>query len=297
MLYIAPETLLNETLLVYLFEKCLISQIVLDESHCCVEASQDFRPKYKQLGILRDYFPDIPYTALTATANESDINEIAEILQLKENYNKFIHNLDRSNISYHVIKKTNETEQLERLLKSYPKNTCGLIYCNTKDKCQQVSNHINKLGYKSEFFYSTISKKEKRRIQEAFLKNEIDIVVATTAFGTGINKPNVRFVINSDIPSGMNDLVQQLGRGGRDGLPTDGYVFYSGQDVTKLKFILRQSITSPSRLNQAYRKLDLVVNYCRETQICRRQMLLHHYGQPMKVAFCDNCDICKRLKK
>ena len=176
-----------------------------------------------------------------------------------------------------------------------PKRSAGLIYCNTKEKCKIISEYLNKNGFKTDYFYSTVSKKEKKRIQDSFLNNEIDIVVATTAFGTGINKPNVRFVINIDIPSGMNDLLQQGGRAGRDGLPSNVYTFFSPLDVNKLQFILRMSVSSPIRLQKAYNKLNLVVNYCKDMDTCRRQLLLKQYGQEYPQD-CGQCDNCKRMR-
>lgn len=212
LLYVAPETLLNEDLLCFLSCDCNVVHIVIDEAHAMVESSQDFRPKYKQLGILKEYFIDTPFTALTATASVDDIAEVKDLLGFKDNFNRFIHDLDRPNLTWNVMRKTDEISQLLSIITRFPKGSSGLIYCNTKDKCKVISEYLNRNGYKSDYFYSTVSKKEKKRIQDAFLNNEIDIIVATSAFGTGINKSNVRFVLNLDTPSGISDLLQQVGR-------------------------------------------------------------------------------------
>lgn len=295
LLYVAPETLLNEELLCFLSCEASISHIVIDEAHAMVESSQDFRPKYKELGILKEYFPEIPFTTLTATASPEDIQEVVDMLDFSPEYDKYFHNLDRPNLTWNVLRKTDEITQLMSLLTRYKKGSAGLIYCNTKEKCKTVSEYLNRNGYKSEYFYSTVSKKEKKRIQDAFLNNEVDIIVATSAFGTGINKPNVRFVINLDVPSGMNDLLQQGGRAGRDGLASHIFTIYSPVDVNKLKYILRMSISSPVRLTKAYAKLQKIIDHCTDKKTCRRVLLLNHYGQTYGKDDCGSCDNCLRM--
>ena len=172
----------------YLLNECNITHIVLDEAHGVVESSQDFRPKYKQLGILREYFPNINITCLTATATPSDVREIATSLGIQDTVTLIDHDLYRENLHYTVLRKTDEISQMMGLIRQFPKGTSGLIYCNTKDKCKQVSEYLNRQGFKSDFFYSTISKKEKERVLQEFLDGTIPIVCATSAFGTGINK-------------------------------------------------------------------------------------------------------------
>lgn len=284
--------MLNEELLCFLVGDCLINHIVIDECHAMVEASQDFRPKYKQLGILKEYFPIVPYTALTATASAEDIEEINSLISFKEDFNKFIHNLDRPNLSYHVVKKVDEVAQLMGVVTRLPKKSSILVYCNTRDKCKIVSDFLNKNGYKSDYFYSTITKSKKKQIQDDFLEGTLDIIVSTTAFGTGINKPNVRAVVNLDIPASMNDLLQQGGRAGRDGLPSSVYVLYSPHDANKLRFILQKTVSSPLRLIKSYQKLDSVLNYAKDRSTCRRTYLLRYYGQALETEFCGNCDNC-----
>lgn len=209
LLYIAPETLLKEDFLEFLQIEANINHIAIDESHALVQSSQDFRPKYRQLSILREYFPDQPYTALTATATPEDIEEISESLRFREDYNLFKHNLHRQNLRHNVKRKFNEIRQLMEIVTEYPKGTSGIVYCNTKKKCEAISSYLEKNGYKSAPFYSTISKGKKKEVLDKFLSNDVDIVVATSAFGTGINKSNIRFIINIDIPASMNDLLQQ----------------------------------------------------------------------------------------
>lgn len=295
LLYVAPETLLNEDLLCFLSCDCNVVHIVIDEAHAMVESSQDFRPKYKQLGILKEYFTDTPFTALTATASVDDIAEVKDLLGFKDNFNRFIHDLDRPNLTWNVMRKTDEISQLLSIITRFPKGSSGLIYCNTKDKCKVISEYLNRNGYKSDYFYSTVSKKEKKRIQDAFLNNEIDIIVATSAFGTGINKPNVRFVVNIDVPLGMNDLLQQGGRAGRDGLPSFIFTIFSPVDINKLKYILRMSVSSPIRLKKAYDKLQKITNHCLDKKTCRRHLLLEHYGQTYSKSSCNSCDNCLRM--
>lgn len=189
-----------------------ITHIVLDEAHGVVESSQDFRPKYKQLGVLKEYFPDVNISCFTATATPSDILEITTSLGVNDTVSLIDHSLQRDNLHYTVLRKTDEIAQMMGIIRQFPKRTSGLIYCNTKDKCKRISDYLNSQGYKAEYFYSTISKKDKVRILEGFLNGTIDIVVGTSAFGTGINKPNVRFVLNIDTPDSFNSLLQQCGR-------------------------------------------------------------------------------------
>lgn len=293
----APETLLKENdyeekyFLDYLVTKCNITRIVLDEAHGVVESSQDFRPKYKQLGILREYFPNVSIACYTATATPSDILEITTSLGIQDTVKLIDHKLHRANLHYTVLRKSDEISQMMGIVRQYPKKTAGLIYCNTKEKCKVITEYLNRQGYNAEYFYSTISKKDKNRILDGFLKNTIDIVVATSAFGTGINKPDVRFVLNIDTPGGLNDMVQQLGRSGRDGEVSKCYTLYSPSDIQTLKFILRMSITSPIRLKKAYSKLDDVVSFCTNKTDCRSSLLLTHFGQRLNT-LCGTCDNC-----
>ena len=301
LLYIAPETLLRTDdfedywFLNFLVSKARINHIVLDEAHATVESSQDFRPKYRLLGILKEYFEDVGVSCLTATASPSDILEIVKNLKLKDDFNFITHSLHRPNLHHHVLKKTDEISQMMSIITRLPKRSPGLIYCNTKEKCKNISDFLNKNGFKADFFYSTISKKEKDRVLKGFLDGSIDIVVATSAFGTGINKPDCRFVINQDMPSSMNDLLQQIGRSGRDGLPSINYTFFSQADVQKLLFIFRQSISSADRLLKAKKKLDAVLSFCENKTECRSKLLLAAYGQQLE-SDCGTCDNCKRVK-
>lgn len=299
LLFVAPETLLKENeygekiLLDYLSTQCYISHIVLDEAHGVVESSQDFRPKYKQLGVLKEYFPEVNIACYTATATPSDILEIATSLGIQDSLKLIDHQLHRENLHYTVLRKTDEVAQMMGVVRQYPKGTSGLIYCNTKDKCKQVSEYLNRQGFKAEFFYSTLSKKDKSRVLEGFLDGSIPIVVATTAFGTGINRGPVRFVLNLDTPSGINDMVQQLGRSGRDGEVSKCYTLYSPQDLNTLKYILRMSISSPNRLKKAYDKLDEVSRFCMNKSDCRSSLILNHFGQTLSRP-CGTCDNCLR---
>ena len=299
LLYIAPETLLRVDefndywFLNFLTCKARINHIVLDEAHATVESSQDFRPKYRLLGILKEYFPNTSTSCLTATASPRDIKEIAENLKLSNDFNFISHSLHRPNLHHNVLRKTDEISQLMSIITRLPKKSAGLIYCNTKEKCKNISLFLNKNGFNSEFFYSTISKKEKERILKGFLDGSIDIVVATSAFGTGINKPDVRFVINQDMPSSLNDLLQQIGRSGRDGLKSVNYTLYSQADIRKLLFIFQQSISSVDRLLKAKKKLDDVLSFCENKTECRSKLLLEAYGQNLKES-CGTCDNCKR---
>lgn len=298
LLYIAPETLLRTNdydelwFLDFLKCECDINHIALDEAHAVVESSQDFRPKYRQLGVLKEYFDCIPFTCLTATATLENIREITSLLSMTD-YTLFDHHLYRPNLHQNVIRKIDETYQLMSLLQKYSKDTTGLIYCNTKEKCKTVSEYLNRNGYNSDYFYSTIGKKEKKRILDGFINGSINIVVATTAFGTGINNDKVRFVFNLDIPTSLNDHVQQGGRSGRDGDPADIYTFYHPADVTKLKFILRKSISSPIRLKKSCDVLDEVVAYCLNSKQCRNKLLLQAYNQTLE-SDCGTCDNCRK---
>lgn len=229
----------------------------------------------------------------TATATPSEILEITTSLNIQETVKLIDHDLHRSNLHYTVLRKTDEVAQMMGVIKQYPKGTSGLIYCNTKEKCKLLSEYLNRQGYKSDYFYSTIAKKEKNRILEGFLDGSIEIVIGTSAFGTGINKSNVRFVLNIDIPDSMSSLLQQCGRSGRDGEVSKCYTLYSPSDVQTLKYILRVSTTSPPRLKKSYAILDSVADFCKDKVNCRSQSLLNYFGQSLTNS-CGSCDNCLR---
>lgn len=297
LLYMAPETLLklNEheeyVWLNYFSESCTINHIAIDEAHSILEASQDFRPKYKKLKIVIDHFLEhnIPVTALTATCSPSGIQEVMQSLDVKE-YQIYSHHLHRENLHFKSVLKVDEKIQLLQILKKY-KNSKGLIYCNTRNKCEIVSEYLNTLGKKTAYFHSTIKKSDKLKILNDILNGQIDCVICTSSFGTGVNIPDIRYVINLDIPDSFNTLLQQWGRAGRDGNSSDCYVLYSREDVGILKFIFKKSIKSPVRLSKAYKELDEVYKFCLSTYSCRSEQLLNYYGQNLNNNLC-NCDYC-----
>lgn len=288
LLYVAPETLLNENLINFLIEEATITAIAIDECHVVSTWGNNFRPKYKQLGMLKTLFPNIPTIALTATLCPEGQQDVIDILQLN-NPNIFIHNLDRPNIRPHVIYKLNEKVQLLRLLSIYKSTDCGIIYCSTKDKTEEVARFLNSKNIKCEPFHAGMKVTDKRRIQEEYVTKKLNLIVATIAFGMGIDRSDVRYVIHINTPANMENYLQEIGRNGRDGKGSESYLLYDPSDIGKTSWMIKQSIKDPVRLKINQNKLYNFKNFC-EAGLCRRVLMLSYFNQ--KISQCNNCDIC-----
>jgi len=288
LLYLAPERLFgSENKLVEFLKSLPVVQIAIDEAHCISHWGHDFRPEYLMLAGLKDYFPNIPVIALTATADKLTQKDILEKLNLK-NPAVFISSFNRANITYTVAPKKNSFNQLLDFLEER-KQESGIIYCLSRKSTEALAADLKNEGFSAEAYHAGLNNEIKARNQEAFLRDDVKIIVATIAFGMGINKSNVRYVVHMDMPKNIEGYYQETGRAGRDGLPSDAMLYYSPGDAMKLKgFAKVEDNEEQSRV--MLKKLDDMVDYC-QLQTCRRQYLLKYFDEAAGSS-CASCDVC-----
>lgn len=286
LVYVSPERVLMRDFIERL-ENLPLSMIAVDEAHCISQWGHDFRPEYAALGQLKQQFSHVPFMALTATADDATRRDILERLQLN-NPEVYLGSFDRPNIRYNLVEKHKPVSQIVRYLETQ-KGNCGIIYCGSRKKVEMVTeklcnNHIRAAGY-----HAGMDADERAYVQEAFQRDDIQIVVATVAFGMGINKPNVRFVVHFDIPRNIESYYQETGRAGRDGLPAEAMMLYDPADISWLRRMLDEKDDGPQKLVETH-KLNAMSAFA-EAQTCRRQVLLNYFGEYREKP-CGNCDIC-----
>ena len=287
LLYVAPERLLGQNSLLNYLKEINVSMFAIDEAHCISHWGHDFRPEYLVLGQLKTAFPGVPVIALTATADTLTKKDIIQKLALKE-YTVFENSFNRPNISYHIKAKKNHLQQLLAFLKDHREDS-GIIYCLSRSSTEKLAEELRDHGYAAEAYHAGLNKDIKEASQEKFLRDEIRIIVATIAFGMGINKSNVRWVIHVDMPKNLEGYYQETGRAGRDGLPSQAVLFYSGADLFKLRsFATVEGNEAQSKI--MLKKLDQMNAFC-VTRQCRRKYLLNYFDEPAPD-FCGNCDTC-----
>lgn len=288
LLYIAPERLFAAGF-INLLIKCNVSLFAIDEAHCVSQWGHDFRPEYLKLSVLAEKFANVPRLALTATADTPTEKDIIERLGLQ--YGQiFRSGFDRPNICYRLISKSGGTAQLQSFIDSEHSENAGIVYCMSRKKVEQVADKISQSGRIALPYHAGLSAEVRRQTQSRFLKEDAVIIVATIAFGMGIDKPDVRFVAHLDLPKNMESYYQETGRAGRDGLPADAWLAYGLQDVAKLKALMQNPDKSQHQQNLDHRKLDSLLQFC-ESALCRRQMLLKYFGEDAPAS-CGNCDNC-----
>ncbi len=285
LLYIAPERAMNEEFLAILDEIDL-SLLAIDEAHCISQWGHDFRPDYMALSALRKRYEDIPCIAVTATADEPTRKDILGKLHLDK---LFTGSVDRPNITYHVQIKDNPKAQLKQFLKSRPNGESGIVYCLSRRKVEETAQFLCDEGYKALPYHAGLDKDIRATNQDRFLKEDNIIIVATVAFGMGINKPDVRFVCHMDLPKNIEAYYQETGRAGRDGLPSVAWMVYGLQDVALQRQMLESSDASENQKRIERQKLDSLLGYC-EAGGCRRQVLLRYFDDECEP--CNNCDTC-----
>ncbi len=292
LLYIAPERLTIPSFLAFL-KGLKINLFAIDEAHCISEWGHDFRPEYRQLRLIRESFPDIPIIALTATATPKVQEDIITQLSLKD-CKKYIASFNRENLAYTVRPKEDTLLQVVQFLKNRP-NESGIIYCQSRKTVDSLTEKLQRAGYRVLPYHAGLSQNIRSQNQEKFIKDDVEILVATIAFGMGIDKPNIRFVIHYDLPKNLEAYYQETGRAGRDGLKSDCILFYSYGDRQKIEYFIKQMADERER-QIALNKLRDMINFC-ESNICRRKVLLGYFGEVLDEDNCGGCDNCLNPKE
>jgi ATP-dependent DNA helicase RecQ len=294
LVYVAPERLKAPGFL-DLLDRCRLALFAIDEAHCVSQWGHDFRPDYLELKVLHERFPAVPRLALTATADAPTRREIVERLDLGQG-RSFVAGFDRPNIRYRVVPKLQPKAQLLHYLKGEQAGSSGIVYCLSRRKVDATADMLSGAGIPALAYHAGLEKDARAAHQDRFLKEDGLVMVATIAFGMGIDKPDVRFVLHLDLPKSLEAYYQETGRAGRDGLPADAYMLYGLDDVGKLRGLLARSDTASERQRHVDRqKLEAMLGYC-ETTRCRRQVLLGYFGEE-RAGGCGNCDCCLERPK
>ncbi|MCK5825209.1 MAG: DNA helicase RecQ [Ichthyobacteriaceae bacterium] len=288
LLYVSPEKLMSEEFSGIL-QSANISFIAIDEAHCISQWGHDFRPEYTKLGFLRKKFPGIPVMALTATADKITRQDILKQLKI-ESAHVHISSFDRPNLNLRVEQGTDKFKKILTFVKKHP-DTSGIVYCLSRKECEQTALKFQENGYNAEHYHAGVPSAERAAVQERFIKDETPIICATIAFGMGIDKSNVRWVIHYNMPKNMEGYYQEIGRAGRDGLPSDTMLFYSLRDVIQLRKFAEDSGQKELQLA----KLERMQQYA-ESPVCRRKVLLNYFNEALEED-CGNCDVCKNPPK
>jgi ATP-dependent DNA helicase RecQ len=291
LLYVAPERLLTARMLQTLdrlYAQQRLALIAIDEAHCVSQWGHDFRPEYLQLSVLQTRYPSVPRIALTATADPETQEEIARRLQL-DNARRFISSFDRPNIRYRIVTKDNPRAQLLSFLHEDQQGNAGIVYCLSRRKVEQTAEWLQSHGIKALPYHAGLTTDLRAAHQDRFLREDAVVMVATIAFGMGIDKPDVRFVAHLDLPRSIESYYQETGRAGRDGLPAEAWMAWGAQDVVLQRRMIDESEGADEFKRRARTRLDALVGLT-ETTGCRRTHLLAHFGEAMPA--CGNCDNC-----
>jgi ATP-dependent DNA helicase RecQ len=292
LLYAAPERINTprmKGLLASLHERGLLSLFAIDEAHCVSQWGHDFRPEYRSLSLLHESFPDVPRMALTATADALTRQDMVERLKL-EDAREFISSFDRPNIRYSIVEKTDPTRQLLRFIETEHAGEAGIVYCQSRKRVEEIADMLQDAGLKAMAYHAGLDASVRQQRQDRFLRDDGMIMVATIAFGMGIDKPDVRFVAHLDMPKNIEGYYQETGRAGRDGLPANAWMVYGLQDVVNQRRMIDTSEVASEEFKQVMRgKLDALLTLAEDTH-CRRVSLLRYFGEDSQP--CMNCDNC-----
>jgi len=286
LLYVAPETLMQPRIL-HILKSIKIECFTIDEAHCISEWGHDFRPEYRKLSQLQEDFTEAVFVAFTATATSIVQQDMIRSLKLR-NARQFISSFDRKNLFLEVIPKNEPLNQTIDFINRFPEQS-GLIYCFSRRQVDELSETLIKNGYSVKPYHAGLSDIVRHSNQELFIRDDIQIIVATIAFGMGINKSNIRFVIHYDVPKNIESYYQQIGRAGRDGLDSHCLLLFGYGDIGKIKYFLKEKIGNELKI--AYNQLDSILNFV-ETEECRRKPLLNYFGEEYQSANCEMCDNC-----
>src|SRR5437764_2016744 len=286
LLYVAPERLMLSGSLANL-KNWNVNQIAIDEAHCISEWGHDFRPEYRQLAQLRELFPQTPLMALTATATPRVRTDILKQLRLRQP-KCYVASFNRPNLTYRVLAKNSSYKQLLSFVNARPDDS-GIVYCQSRNSTENVAARLQADGINAQPYHAGLDAKTRATNQEMFLRDDVRVICATIAFGMGINKPNVRFVVHYDLPKNLESYYQETGRAGRDGLPSECVLLFSASDVAKQLHFIDEKSESEARIARA--QLQQMVHYA-ETRECRRVTLLRYFGEEYTKPSCEGCDNC-----
>lgn len=299
--YVTPELIVKSTVFQHILENVQISRIVIDEAHCVSQWGHDFRPDYKEVGnIIRDIFKDqrVPLIALTATASPKVESDVINNLNMK-NVKIFRMSFNRPNLLYYVHKKTKSIDiDIVTFISSYYPDSCGIIYCTSKKECEMLSERFNdRYDLKTRFYHAGLSKNERVDVQNKWNEGHFKIIIATIAFGMGIDKKDVRFVIHYSLPKSLEGYYQETGRAGRDGLESVCHLFYSYADKKILEFLIDKGSNGSENKRRQKEELRNVIQYCENLMDCRRVQVLLHFGENFDSNECKaTCDNCLKIK-
>ena len=290
LLYIAPERL-SSNFFCNVLRALPIAQVIVDEAHCISEWGHDFRPSYRLIGEWLNSLPKRPIVgAFTATATKYVENDIKKLLGL-DKANVYVTGFDRPNLSFSVIRTPKRMDYVVHYVRQHA-NENGIIYCATRKDVDRVYENITRAGIKAGHYHGGLNDEMRREMQNAYADDKLQVMVATNAFGMGIDKSNVRYVLHYQMPRNMESYYQEAGRAGRDGAPAECILLYSGQDVQVHKYLIEQSIETPERQNVELRKLQSMIDYCFCSN-CLRKYMLNYFGESTVWTTCDNCSSCK----
>ncbi|EGZ19330.1 hypothetical protein PHYSODRAFT_491373 [Phytophthora sojae] len=309
LLYLTPEKIVKSAemadLLQTLYRNKMLARFVIDEAHCVSQWGHDFRPEYSQLGMLKKTFPNVPLMALTATAPPKVIQGVQRSLKIS-NGPVFSMSFNRQNLTFEVRDKPlgSDVKAMEALYelisKTYPRDAVGIVYCMTKQDSEDVANYLFDRGLSADFYHAGQSATDRHMVQEAWQNGQLSIVCATIAYGMGINKPDVRYVIHFSVAKSIEGYYQEAGRAGRDGKPSQCIIFYSARDISKMRSILFMPQKGMTKQTRAVHmeKLRAMAEYCEDDTTCRRQQLISYFGQKFQRSDCNRtCDNCRRTQR
>lgn len=287
LLYVSPEKLVSQNFQP-LLKRLKISIFAIDEAHCISSWGHDFRPEYTQLKFLKNQFPGTPILALTATADKLTRKDIVEQLGLS-NPATFIASFDRPNIALHIRPGQKRFEQIVEFLKKHPEQS-GIIYCLSRKGCESLAEKLTAKGFRADFYHAEVPPARRSKVQDDFINDRTPIICATIAFGMGIDKSNVRFVVHYNLPRNLEGYYQEIGRAGRDGLPSEALLFFSYADVMSYREMFEQSEAGAEQKQLKIAKLERMYQFA-EAPVCRRKTVLSYFGEAYDKN-CGNCDVC-----